>query len=91
MTMVNDRLSRSHGTWTMRWMTMNHGPGSLYETDNEGLYTNDPTNMDGQGDDLYFDNDWDVRMSVDPWGDDQEFPSNLDDGMFNFLFYFIFC
>ncbi|KAF8547937.1 hypothetical protein OG21DRAFT_1489797 [Imleria badia] len=52
---------------------------SLYETDNEGLYTDDPANMDGQGDDLYFDNDRDVRMNVDPWGDDQEFPSNLDD------------
>ncbi|KAF8449428.1 hypothetical protein L210DRAFT_3641009 [Boletus edulis BED1] len=54
---------------------------SLYETDNEGLYTDDPTNMDGQGDDLYFDNDQDVRMNVDPWGDDQEFPSNLDDAI----------
>ncbi|KAF8137693.1 hypothetical protein EV363DRAFT_1155703 [Boletus edulis] len=54
---------------------------SLYETDNEGLYTDDPANMDGQGDDLYFDNDRDVRMNVDPWGDDQEFPSNLDDAI----------
>ncbi|KIJ12074.1 hypothetical protein PAXINDRAFT_15102 [Paxillus involutus ATCC 200175] len=44
----------------------------------------DPTNMNVDGplqeDDLYVDDDRDARMDVDLQADDQEFPSNLDDG-----------
>lgn len=69
-----------------------HARESLYKTDNKGLYANDPANSHFQGANLYYDDDQDTRMDVDhdAWGDDQEFPSNLDDSMFNFRFYLLF-